>query len=369
MEFRLRYRSSWDVSVKERIYVCHTFYHVYITFLKELALPKEQQGNASLVLSKMSNRFEDLKERVENLHFFEEVFEYDEKREDFFPELAKYKKNHHNILINMFYRIIFTRKFAKCQAQYVPVNFKEYREVYVYCDADPIGVYLNMNHIYYHALEDGLDCLKTLDGARVTNRGHFELKAKLAAMNLIFIENGYSKYCLDMEVNNRSVIKYDFKKYKEVPREPLYRRLTSEDKEILLKAFVRNKEEIEARIQEASQGRRTVLILSDPLCDLVTRKKIMEDLLSEYGKNATVFIKPHPRDVLDYGKEFPQCPQFDPTVPMEILNLFDGIHFNQVISVYTELSAIDFADEKIRLEHDFMDKYEAPEVHRHNEKI
>lgn len=355
--------------MKDRIYVCHTFYHVYITFLKELALPKEEQGKATLVLSKMSNDFGTLKQRIEELHYFEAVYEYDEKREDFFPELAKYKKNHGNVLVNMFYRIIFTRKFAKCQAAYVPVSFKEYKDIYVYCDADPIGPYLSMNHIYYHALEDGLDCLKTLDGARISNLGHFEMKARMAAFNLIFIENGYSKYCLDMEVNNRSVIKYDFKKYKEVPRDPLYRRLTREDKELLLKAFVRNKEEIEKRIAESKQDRETVLILSDPLCDLVTRKRIMEDLLEEYGKNALVFIKPHPRDELDYEKEFPDCPQFDPTVPMEILNFFEGIHFNKVISVYTELSAIDFADEKIRLEHDFMDKYEAPEVHRHNDKI
>lgn len=362
------------IRMKERIYVCHTFYHVYITFLKEMALPKEKQGKASLVLSKMSNDFGALKQRIEALNFFEEVFEYDEKREDFFPELAKYKKDRGNIVINMFYRIVFTRKFAKCQAKFVPVDFKQYKDIYVFCDADPIGPYLAMNHIKYHAVEDGLDCLKTLDGARVTNRGHFEMKEKMAEMNLIFMEGGHNKYCIDMEVNNRSVIKYDFYKYKEVPREPLYARLTPEDKEILLKAFVANKEELEARIEETKAGRESVLILSDPLCDLDTRKKIMDDMLEMFGtasdgSEALVFIKPHPRDVLDYKSLYPNCPQFDSKVPMEILNFFDGIHFNKVVSVYTELSAIKFADERIRLEHDFMDKYEAPEVHRHNEKI
>ena len=149
---------------RQRIYVCHTFYHVYITFLKEMELPKEKQGKATLVLSKMSNDFGALKQRIEALHYFEEVLEYDEKREDFFPELAKYKVNHGNILINMFYRIRFTRKFARCQEQFVPVDFRNYKDIYVFCDADPIGIYLAMHHIYYHALEDGLDCLKTLDG-------------------------------------------------------------------------------------------------------------------------------------------------------------------------------------------------------------
>ena len=56
--------------MKERIYVCHTYYHVYVTFLKEFALPKEKQGGATVVLSKMSTDFESLKERLLALHYF-----------------------------------------------------------------------------------------------------------------------------------------------------------------------------------------------------------------------------------------------------------------------------------------------------------
>lgn len=46
--------------MNDRIYVCHTYYHVYVTFLKELNLPKEMRGQAVLVLSKMSNDFEEI---------------------------------------------------------------------------------------------------------------------------------------------------------------------------------------------------------------------------------------------------------------------------------------------------------------------
>ncbi len=357
--------------MKDRIYVCHTFYHVYITFLKEFALPKEKQGGATLVLSLMSNDFGKLAERIRALGFFEEVVEYDEKREDFFPELAEYKKDRGNIIANMIQRIRFTSLFAKLQADYVPLNMKEYGDVYVFCDSDPIAVYLNKNRIGYHAVEDGLDCLKTRDNARIANASHFKIKALFSALNLICIENGYSKYCLDMEVNDISVLKYTNPKYKEVPRRPLYERLEADEKQLLLSAFVEDKEEIENRIAEAAaSGQKTVLILTDPLCDLDTRKKIMEDQLEMFGKDsegrdALVFIKPHPRDVLDYKKYFPDCPYFPASVPMEILNFFEGMHIDTVVSVYTELKAIDFADEKIRLGHDFMDKYEDPGVHRH----
>ena len=46
---------------KERIYVCHTFYHVYVSILKEFALSPENPGGATMVLSKMSTDFSGLK--------------------------------------------------------------------------------------------------------------------------------------------------------------------------------------------------------------------------------------------------------------------------------------------------------------------
>ena len=62
--------------MKDRIYICHTYYHVYVTFLKELKLraeadPAKEAGAATLVLSKMSNNFENLKSRVESTGLFE----------------------------------------------------------------------------------------------------------------------------------------------------------------------------------------------------------------------------------------------------------------------------------------------------------
>ena len=35
-----------------------------------------------------------------------------------------------------------------------------------------------------------------------------------------------------------------------------------------------------------------------------------------------------------------------------------------VVGVFTELGALEFAKEKVRLGADFMDAYEAPEIHR-----
>lgn len=356
--------------MKERIYICHTYYHVYVTFLKELALPKEKRGQATLVLSSLSINFENLKERVESTGLFEAVVEFDEKRDDYFPELAKWKKGTGNLIGNLLYRMKFTRLYAKLEAPFVPVNLKEYKDIFVYCDSDPIGYYLNQNKIYYHALEDGLNCLKNYDAARYDNRGHFGLKAFLSRnLNLIFIQNGYGKYCLDMEVNDISVLKYPCPRYIEQPRQELVDRLTEEDKALILKAFIRDMDSLTARIEESSHMGSKILILTDPLCTLDIREQIFRDIIQMYEPEGTIFLKPHPRDELDYRKLFAGYPQFDATVPMEMLNFFPGLRFSKVVAVLTEIKAIQFADEVIRLGEDFMDKYENPLIHRQNEQI
>ena len=365
-------------SMKDRIYVCHTYYHVYVTFLKELKLREAQkqkglagqEAQATLVLSKMSTNFENLKQRVESTGLFAQVIEFDEKCEDFFPELAKWRKGTGNFLGNLWYRIQFTKRYAKLEEPFIPVNFREYKDIYVYCDSDPIGYYLNQNRIYYHAVEDGLNCLKNFDAARYDNRGHFGLKVFLSQkLNLIFVQNGYGKYCLDMEVNDISAIRYPCPKYIEEPRQDLVDRLTAEDKELILQAFIRDKEGLERQIAESNKVGDKILILTDPLCTLDVREQIFRDIIAMYEPEGTIFIKPHPRDVLDYRKLFAEYPQFDATVPMELLNFFPGLRFKKVVGVLTEVRGLKFADEEVRLGEDFMDKYEDPLIHRQNEQI
>lgn len=367
---------SLNTSNKDRIYVCHTYYHVYVTFLKELKLREQREregkpaGGATLVLSKMSNDFENLKERVESTGLFEEVIEFDEKREDFFPELAKWRKGTGHFLGNLLYRIRFTKLYARLEAEYIPVDFREYGDIYVFCDSDPIGYYLNQYRIKYHAVEDGLNCLKNFDAARYDNRGHFGLKAFLSEkLNLIFVQNGYGKYCIDMEVNDSSLIQYPCRKYIDEPRKALVERLTESDKEIILKAFIRDMDGLKRQLEESSALGDKILILTDPLCTLDVRERIFRDIIDMYKGEGTVFIKPHPRDVLDYRSLFPEYPQFDATVPMEMLNFFPGLRFKKVVAVLTEVKAIEFADEIVRLGEDFMDQYEDPLVHRQNEQI
>ena len=345
----------------------------------------------------MSNDFERFGERAKATGLFAEVISFEEKREDYFPELASFRQDKGNIVLNMWQRIRFTKRYAKLEAPYIPVDFRKYREIYVFCDSDPIGYYLNRNKIHYHAMEDGLNCLVHFDAARYDNRGHFGLKAFLSKkLNLIFVQNGYGKYCLDMEVNSISAITMPCPYYKELPRQKLVDELTGEDKDIILRAFVRDMDSLLKKIKECGgtddggkeapagsqeemcekkkagagkQKRDKILLLTDPLCTLDVRERIFKDIVEEYEKQGQIFIKPHPRDELDYRKVFPGYPMFDGTVPMEMLNFFPDLHFDQVVTVFTDLKGIRFADKLVRLGDEFMDRYEDPEIHNQNKRI
>ncbi len=138
-------------------------------------------------------------------------------------------------------------------------------------------------------------------------------------------------------------------------------KLTKDERETLLKAFVKQADKIQKIISEKEQ--KTVLILTEPLCDLETRKRIFKDLADKYSRDYQVIFKQHPRDLLDYSEAFPGYLLVDRTVPMEMLNLFEGFRVDLIVAVFTELGCIEFADEKLRLGRDFMDKYEAKEIH------
>ena len=125
-----------------------------------------------------------------------------------------------------------------------------------------------------------------------------------------------------------------------------------------------------SQVGDISSDKKKVMILSDPVCDLETRGKIMRDIITEYCEGAEVFIKPHPRDILDYDTDaFSDCIVLRGRFPMEMMNYIPELHMDRVISIFTVPDGIKFADEKILLGADFMDRYEDPAIHRQNEVI
>ena len=148
--------------------------------------------------------------------------------------------------------------------------------------------------------------------------------------------------------------------------------LTPDDKRLLLSLFIEDMEGLSRRLKEG-EGHPRVLVLTEPLCDPVTRERIFRDIIRDYGSvdghPAMVMLKQHPRDTLDYGSIFPELTILSGRFPMELLNFVEGLVFDRVVSVYTVVDSLHFVKESIYLGDDFMDIYEAPGKHRFNEEI
>ena len=102
---------------------------------------------------------------------------------------------------------------------------------------------------------------------------------------------------------------------------------------------------------------------------LDVRKKLFGDIIDEYKADNRVIIKPHPRDALDYEKEFPDTVVIRDKFPMEVLGDIENFKVDKVISVITQMENVYFAKEIVYLGLDFLDKYEDPSIHRKTENL
>ena len=349
-----------------RIYICHTYYHAYIATVKELVRRHEDYDRADIMLSTMSNDFGKLKERLEASKVFEKVYMFDEKEDVTSEEVMSYHKDKGNLILNLLQRIKYTKLLGKLQEKYIPTDLSQYEDIYVFCDSDPIGYYLNYKKLYYHAIEDGLNSGRLDDQARLANKGAWPLKKAMAALGLIFIECGYSKYCIDYEVNDIRVNYKPPKNIIQVSREGLNNKLSKADHRILVEIFLEDAGRV---VSQLLGGENQVMILTEPLCDMDTRKKLFGDIIDMYKDDHRVIIKPHPRDVLDYEKAFPGVVVIRDKFPMEVLGDIEGFTVDKVVSVITQMENVYFAKEIVYLGLDFLDKYEDPAIHRKTENL
>lgn len=349
---------------KPAVYICHTYYHVYMAVIKELARKDNRSGKADIILSTMSNDFEALCDRLESSGLFGSVFTYDEQQDVTSDTIMDHHHDRGNIILNMWHRIRYTRLLGRLQEDYIPTDLSAYSDIYVFCDSDPIGYYLNYKKLPYHAIEDGLNSGLLDDQAVLSNKGAFKLKVLLSKLGLIFIECGYSRYCIDYEVNDINANHSVPPNVIEVPHSSITGRLDAADHEMLAHIFISDWDEIRSVLVKKPGDRKTAMILTEPLCAPEVRAQMFKDIADSYKADYDIVIKPHPRDTLDYESIFPEHTVIRSRFPMEVLNDITEIRIDLLISVITQINDIQFADEIVYLGLDFMDKYESPEIHR-----
>jgi len=344
--------------VKERIYVCHTYYNVYISILKEFKFQNTGNERGILALSLMSTDFKDLKFRIDRIGIFAEVIELNEVHPSKFQVKFKYATkgfkwwNPHQVYVNW---VLYWRYVATQTGKYLNINFNDFSEVFVYCDSDPIGNYLNYDKIHYTAVEDGLESVRINDPRNQIKL--LPLKIILAKIGAIFMKDGFSRFAKGIEVNSANGL-YSFgRKLIEVPRKSLLESASYEQKSLLYDVFCRD-----MSFSGLIPGKPNAILLAGQLADTENSFTIYRDIIKEYGAGYNVIIKPHPIDESDYESAFPNCIVLERYFPLEIFNVRCDVNIERMISVTSVLDDYTFAKEKIRLGLEYLKKYDYPNM-------
>lgn len=303
----------------KKIYICHTVYHLLITIIK-ISIMREQRRSIIILANKIVN-IDDLCKRTNKEGIL--CFKLDETSST--PTTVD------TITIDL---IIETNG-----------------TIYLFNDDTSVARQIVRAQKNYHLIEDGYNCFqaKLLLGGSVVKR---VIKTYLFKK---YVPYGFSKYCLSIEVNSLVGLPHDIrsKKYKELPRKKLFDSLNKEQKSLIFKIF---------KTKPLTITPKSVLLLTQPLAQdkcyktpterfqsIQEQYDYFDDIVQEYrtlGYN--VYLKVHPRDVVDYSKL--RVELLPSNIPMEIIELMLTGRFE--CGITHSSTALDFltcVDKKITL--------------------
>lgn len=343
----------------KRIYVCHTYYHVYVTLLKELNFLNSNKidEKADIVLSNISTDFKNLKENLNKSNIFNRVFELNEKHRSELIGTKIEKLNEYKMFGKLIKNIYYTYRIPIELNKYIDIDFTIYNNIFLFWDADPISYYFNNKRIEYTVVEDGLDTYKAMEYKN--DRRFLFFEKILSNFGLLFIPHGYSKYAKNIEVNDRNGVWLPNKKVYEISRKALLDNLDYENKMHIFKIFADGL--IKNDIKNQS-NKRSVLLITQPFFPIYlnyyNQIKMYKEIISTFCNGFDVYIKPHPRDNIDYNLYFNDCKVLEKYLPLEIFNFDKRFCFDLAITVSsTSLVAINFVEEKKYLGENFIEKF------------
>lgn len=290
------------------VFVCSTVYHLLISLVKIMI--GEAKSADIAILDSMPNAVQII-ERLRKMRICEAfIFKNRELGNKWHPSELLY-----------FDMLIRKKEYRK---RFRPLT--SYDEIFLFNDKDVCGFYFSANKIKYHLLEDGLDCYKIVDQYEL--RGRAKLLRLVAGYLFRFpLFLGWSKSCIDIEINDASNMKTALRRpVKVLPRELLFGRLNDTDIADLFDIFNRKP------FRSIKNG---VLLLTQPLVEMGVVKSESEQI--EFFKkitdqfNADIYIKPHPRDNCSYEEITSPDAIFSKYFPVELLN-YSGSYFDVAVT-------------------------------------
>lgn len=316
------------------LFICHTVYHVYIAMVKQL---KENGQNIDILLVDTILDVDNLADDIRRVNVFNNIHVL--RREDIFgAEIHEYIRNY--IICKLHHKAIM------CKLNYL----REYNDIFIFNDYTEIGALFIFENIPYHLLEDGLDTFKQFDVYKEIGKGYFFKKIAYALFKIPF-SVGMGKNCIDVEVNDDKNLKTNIRQPIIVcNRENLINSLSKVDREKIVRAF-------DVKKIDLSSSKILILtqVLSEITCIRTDNQQVefYKKLINECKKKYDVYLKPHPRDRIDYSSVIDNDHVFllQRNIPMEVYRYLPGMNFEYVITYSsTAANSSGLADHVIRLD-------------------
>jgi len=305
------------------LYICSTPYHVLVALCR-IVVNKE---DADIVICSDILDGKGLTERLNASDFVKRVFFFDEADVALTPLSS--------MLSKLFLRPSRTRRAVE---KVLNIDVFGYRKVCIFHDVILLGRYLQDVGRDFLLLEDSHDFFKTVSqsyfGKSLPQKTIYYKLRKL--LNVGYFPLGQSKYAIGVEVNSREGLEIEHRCIIECSKERLFTSISAEVFNDMYMLFSYG-----ASLPCLSQC-NNILILTQPLWEegLLPDKESQLKLYGNMAKNYyeqghSVFLKPHPRDTVDYIGLSNIERVMSAHIPIELLFLTGQARFKEIATVFS----------------------------------
>ncbi len=320
-----------------KLFICERPYMLYKSLIKAVM---NTDDKIDLVLSNHMPGMEKMQHSIADSGLFESVFFYDDKlyreytKEESLVDYVKFP----NILWawpKKMCRYISFHKHAKNVELPEGMIWDRYDEINVIDGVSTLNIKLNLDKVKYVVSEH---CRNNFQYKMPLHQLAVRLSIILDRLNIVVAYSGCSKFVEAIEVSSdKNLVSYlKNKKIRVFDLSQAEKNLEQWQKKKLFDIYAQA-----YNMPSRIDGQSTLLLTTNLHADGYVKndteaeyvyEKIVENYMLPQSK---LIVKPHPRDLLDYHKLFPNCIVVDPLISAEILALASELNIKRAVTTYS----------------------------------
>lgn len=305
--------------MNKNLYICYTYYHLYVSLLEIIYLKNLGYDNNYLIITDHIPKGQEIKDRILKNNIVKEIY--------YVEDLKLRRTIFLNPFYCVFYHIILNFLFKKNNKKLYE-NFKNELDLKINMFLDSTTT----SHFYIYNFKN-INLLE--DGTLVYYPRKMILKDYIYKFLFIPQRVGRDKRINKIRVQNPDKLPKDIiKKGEKLDLKNYEKLLSDEEKEILLKIF-----SINLKLESEKEFKKKCLLLTQPLSEmkLVSEEekiRIYQEIIEKFS-DYDLYLKKHPRDLTNYPFKIREL---DKNFPIELIKLLPNNFFAKVVAI--ESSAI-----------------------------